>query len=257
MKDIVTEYWLNYKMAAIEFGDKPNDHALKSKFAIVTIHDANPAYSDKISRAINELNKLNIPYNFAIIPHFRKKQENDITKNTEWIEQILNYGQPVALHGLYHEDENGKIEDFHNLDFKCAQEELKKGIEIFDKAEIKTDVFIPPTWAINKYTIDALISLGFNIVETESEIVLLNKNTRLHTDILNWDQGLPQANQLFLGINKRRYKEKVMANTQMVRIAIHPKDSENALQDQKEMINGLKDINYNFLTYNDIEGLFG
>lgn len=47
-----------------------------------------------------------------------------------------------------------------------------------------------------------------------------------------------------------------MANTQMVRIAIHPKDSENALQDQKEMINGLKDINYNFLTYNDIEGLF-
>jgi hypothetical protein len=29
------------------------------------------------------------------------------------------------------------------------------------------------------------------------------------------------------------------------------------MQDQKEMINGLKDINYNFLTYNDIEGLFG
>jgi hypothetical protein len=62
---------------------------------------------------------------------------------------------------------------------------------------------------------------------------------------------------LFLGINKRRYKEKVMANTQMVRIVIHPKDSENALQDQKEMINGLKDINYNFLTYKDIEELFG
>lgn len=80
MKDVVTEYWLNYKMATIEFGDKPNDHALKSKFAIVTIHDASPAYSDKISRAINELNKLNIPYNFAVIPRFRKKQENDITK---------------------------------------------------------------------------------------------------------------------------------------------------------------------------------
>lgn len=55
VKDVVTDYWFNYKMATIEFGDEPQnekDHALKSKFAIVlkskfaivTIHDACPIF---------------------------------------------------------------------------------------------------------------------------------------------------------------------------------------------------------------------
>ena len=43
----------------------------------------------------------------------------------------------------------------------------------------------------------------------------------------------------------------------MVRIAIHPKDHEKALIDQKEMIQGLKDVNYTFLWYKDVERLFG
>jgi hypothetical protein len=53
------------------------------------------------------------------------------------------------------------------------------------------------------------------------------------------------------------YRNKVMCNTQMVRIAIHPKDHEHALSDQKEMIQGLKDVNYTFLRYEDVERLFG
>jgi hypothetical protein len=48
-----------------------------------------------------------------------------------------------------------------------------------------------------------------------------------------------------------------MDNSQMIRMAIHPRDPEEALDDQKEMIHGLKDVNYNFLTYNDIAKLFG
>jgi hypothetical protein len=48
-----------------------------------------------------------------------------------------------------------------------------------------------------------------------------------------------------------------MGNTQLVRIAIHPKDPSQALADQTEMIEGLKHINYNFLWYGDIEKLFG
>ena len=33
--------------------------------------------------------------------------------------------------------------------------------------------FVPPTWTINKETIDALSQLQFNIVETEEEILIL------------------------------------------------------------------------------------
>jgi predicted deacetylase len=65
--------------------------------------------------------------------------------------------------------------------------------EIFSKVGIvgiKIDVFVPPTWTVNKQAMDALRELDFNIVETEEEILILNKktHTRLHTNILNWDQ---------------------------------------------------------------------
>jgi hypothetical protein len=52
MKDVVTSYWFNYKMATIELGDMPQEetgeHVLKSKFAIITIRDVSPEYSDRI-----------------------------------------------------------------------------------------------------------------------------------------------------------------------------------------------------------------
>jgi predicted deacetylase len=192
-----------------------------------------------------------------VIPRFKQKQENAITNNTEWLEEIMDYKQPIALHGLYHEDQNGKIEDFHNFDLKRAQEDLKKGMDIFIKAGITSDIFIPPTWAVNKYTIDTLLYMGFSLAETEEEILLLKKNTRLHTDVLNWDVGSEMLSKIFLKINKRHYREKIMNNSQMIRMAIHPRDPEEALDDQTEMIQGLKEINYNFLTYNDVLQLFG
>ncbi|PWU82255.1 MAG: hypothetical protein DLM72_02825 [Candidatus Nitrosopolaris wilkensis] len=87
--------------------------------------------------------------------------------------------------------------------------------------------------------------------------MILKKNTRLHTDILNWDRGSKETNRVFCRINKQLYERKVMGNTQMVRIAIHPKDEKQALADQKEMIQGLQDINYTFLHYGEIVRLFG
>ena len=82
------------------------------------------------------------------------------------------------------------MEEFRDLTLEDAQAEIKKGMEILQDVGISTDIFVPPTWTINKETIDALSQLQFNIVETEEEILILDKNTRLATNILNWDAGL-------------------------------------------------------------------
>jgi predicted deacetylase len=262
MKDVVTAYWLNYKMATIDLGDRPKEeaeeHVLKSKFAIVTIHDVSPEYQDRIINFANELENLKIPYNFAVIPYHNQEEKNDIRKNADLIRAVKSYNQPIALHGLYHEH-NGDIEEFRDLNLQETQNEIRQAVEIFSEAGIgkKAEVFVPPTWTINKQTMHVLIELGFSIVETEDEIIILNKNTRLQANILNWDQGSKELNHILLDTNKRSYRNKVMCNTQMVRIAIHPKDHENALRDQKEMIQGLKDVNYTFLRYEDVERLFG
>ena len=72
--DIITSHWFNYKMATIELGDRPEkeveENVLKSKFAIVTIHDVSPEYIiDKIYCMAKELEKFNVQYNFAMIPY--------------------------------------------------------------------------------------------------------------------------------------------------------------------------------------------
>jgi predicted deacetylase len=261
MKDVITSYWFNYKMSTIEFGDRSKEeaqeHILKSKFAIITVHDITPKYGERVFQLADELEKLKVRYNFAVIPWYNQEQEYDIRKDSKFIKQILDYNQPIALHGLYHE-RNGSIEHFNDLSFDDSKKEFKKGLEMLSESGIKNvDAFVPPTWSINKHTMEALNEVNLNIIETDEEILVLSKNLRLHSNILNWDQGSKEANRNFLNINKTLYEKKVMGNTQLIRIAIHPKDPEQALAYQKEMIEGLKDINYNFLWYGDIEKLFG
>jgi len=258
VKDVVSSYWLQYKMATIELGETGvAEHALKSKFAIVTIHDVSPAYSKRIIRAADALAELDIPFGFAIIPRFRMNQEYDIGSNSDWVARIKSYKQPMVLHGLYHEDNVGAIEDFHNFSFDEAMKHLKNGLSLLAKAGISTNVFVPPTWAVNKDTLEALARNGISLVETDEEILLLNKNTRLHTSILNCDRGSSNFNRLSIEMNRREFRQKILQNSQMVRMAIHPKDDDLALSDQKEMIQGLKDMNYNFLSYDDVMQFFG
>jgi predicted deacetylase len=97
-----------------------------------------------------------------------------ITNNIQWFRKILDYKQPIALHGLFHEDQNGRIEDFHNFDFNKAWRDLKEGAEILVAAGKTSSFFIYPKWAVNKNAMDALLSLGFSLAETEEEILLLN-----------------------------------------------------------------------------------
>jgi predicted deacetylase len=228
----------------------------KKFFAVVTIHDVAPEYSDKIFRAADELEKLDIHYNLAVIPYLKKRKENLISANPEFVKKVLGYGQEITLHGNYHESYDGKIEDFHRFSIEEAKKHLENALNVFKDAGITTSVFIPPTWAINKPTIDDLIQLGFSIVETKEEILNLDskKTRRLHASVLNWDQtGSPHKNKEYLAKNKQLYRLQIMQeNSRLIRIAIHPKDPEEALQDQIEMIQSLKDMNYSFLSYGEI-----
>ena len=230
----------------------------KKFFAIVTIHDVAPEYSDKIFRVADELEKLGIHYNLAIIPYLKERKENLISGNPEFVNKILRYGQEIALHGNYHETEDGKIEDFHTYSIEEAKNHLQNAINVVKEAGISnTNVFVPPTWAINKPTIDDLIQLGFRLAEAKEEILIIysrKKTKRLHASVLNWDEyGSPQKNIECLTKNKQLYRLKVMQrNSRLIRIAIHPRDPEEALQDQIEMIQGLKDMNYSFLGYGEM-----
>ena len=48
---------------------------LNEKLVITTIHDACPTFSTKIFKMADELERLNIKFNIALIPFFREKED--------------------------------------------------------------------------------------------------------------------------------------------------------------------------------------
>jgi predicted deacetylase len=108
------------------------------------------------------------------------------------------------LHGLYHNNRHGVLDDFHTRAKSAAEEEIRAGLEIFQEVRIKAKTFVPPAWHLNCASIKVLQKLGFKVAETQKVLVLLYHNAyrKLFTaKTLNWDSyGQPKQNSKNLNI---------------------------------------------------------
>jgi predicted deacetylase len=220
---------------------------------VVTIHDACPAFSAKIFESADELERLNIHYNIALVPFFNEKQ--DLPRFPEFVSTIKSYKNcDIVLHGLYHEDKNGQFDNFDTTTEADAEEQIRAGLEIFHEIGINTNVFIPPAWKLNNSSIKVLEKLGFKLAEMQEEYILLLSQQEFKkiklAKVLNWDStGYPEKNIVNVGRDERAFKSQVKEKPQIIRIALHPRDPTEALGDQKQMILILKDSGYEIPTY--------
>ena len=77
----------------------PEKHQSRMPLGVVTIHDACPAFSTKIFESADELERLDIKYNIALIPFFNEKQ--DLPAFPEFVDKIKSYKNcDIVLHGL-------------------------------------------------------------------------------------------------------------------------------------------------------------
>ncbi|MDQ3868627.1 MAG: DUF2334 domain-containing protein [Thermoproteota archaeon] len=234
----------------------PDQKQLDVPLAVVTIHDACPAFSSKIFEFTEEVERLDIKYNIALVPFFNEKQ--DLPRFPEFVDKIKSCkGCEVALHGLYHENKNGQFDDFHTVTKAAAEEEIRAGLEIFQEIGIKTNVFVPPAWKLNNSSIKILEKLGFTLAEMQEEFILLLSDKAFRKikvpKVLNWDStGYPEKNIINVGKDERRFKLLMEEEPQIIRIALHPRDPHQALIEQKEMILELKDQGYRMLTYMEL-----
>lgn len=223
--------------------------------AVVTIHDACPAFSSKIFKFTDEVERLDIKYNIALVPFFNEKQ--DLPSFPEFVDKIKSCKRcEIALHGLYHENRNGQFDDFHTVTKAAAEEEIRAGLEIFQEIRIKPNVFVPPAWKLNDSSIKVLEKLGFILAEMQEEFILLSDKAFRKIKVpkvLNWDStGYPEKNIVNVGKDERRFKLLMEEEPQIIRIALHPRDPHQALKEQKEMICELKDKGYRMLTYTEL-----
>jgi predicted deacetylase len=228
---------------------------LKEKLIIVTIHDACPLFSDKIFNLADEIEKLNIKFNVALIPFFNEKE--DITGFPDFVTEILSYKDcQIALHGLYHERKNGEFDNFHSVTKAQAEEEIRAGLEILKEVKIKTNVFIPPAWKLNDASLEILEKLGFEFSEMQERLILISKDSFKKIKVpkvFNWDStGYPEKNTINVRIDENRFLDLIKQEPPIVRIALHPRDPKGALNEQKDMINRLKQEDYYSPLYSEV-----
>ena len=233
----------------------PDQKQLDVPLAVVTIHDACPAFSSKISKFTDEVEGLDIKYNIALVPFFNEKQ--DLSSFPEFVDKIKSCKRcEIALHGLYHENRNGQFDDFHTVTKAAAEQEIRAGLEIFHEIGIKPNVFVPPAWKLNDSSIKVLEKLRFILAEMQEEFILLSDKAFRKIKVpkvLNWDStGYPEKNIVNVGKDKRRFKLLMEEEPQIIRIALHPRDPHQALKEQNEMICELKDKGYRMVTYTEL-----
>jgi predicted deacetylase len=228
----------------------------QTRLGVVTIHDACPAFSTKIFELADELERLDIKFNIALVPFFNEKQ--DLPRFPEFVDKIKSYDNcQIVLHGLYHELKNGQFDNFHDTKEADAEEQVRAGLEIFHEIGINTDVFIPPAWKLNNSSIKVLEKLGFKLAEEQEEYILLLSQGEFKKiklpKVLNWDStGFPEKNILNMSRDERAFKLQTEERPQIIRITLHPRDPAEAIKDQKQMISILKDSTYEIPTYTEL-----
>jgi predicted deacetylase len=221
---------------------------------IVTIHDACPIYSKKIFRFADLLENLGINYNIAVVPFFNEKQ--DLPRFPKFVEQVKDCKGEIVLHGLYHEKTNGQLDDFHTRSIAITEVDIRAGLQIFQEVGISTNVFVPPRWRLSTISINILKKLGFKLAETQEKFIIITqrKFRKIHVPkVLSWDSyGDAEKNVVNVARNKRRFNRLLHDNVELIRIALHPKDPPQSLDDVKEMIVALQDRGYEALKYRQL-----
>ena len=134
-----------------------------------------------------------------MLPLFHFYHTEDLSRFPDFVDKLKSYKRcEIVLHGLYHEDRNGQMDDFHTKSKGTTEEELRTGLEIFEQVGIKTSVFIPPQWKLSSDSIEVLENLGFSLAEMQEEFFLLShqpfKKIKV-SKVLSWDlTGHPDQN---------------------------------------------------------------
>jgi predicted deacetylase len=235
---------------------------IERKIAIITIHDINPSCAEKLQLIADELNQLKVKYNLSVVPYYDKKY--NIKDNLAFCTQISSLLQldnvELTLHGLYHQIEE-KIEDFDSQSKEQEKNEIQQGLEILSSAKLsKPSTFIPPAWHLSRQAIEALKDLNFEIAESRSALEFIQRRKKyLISPVINWDKyGDKEKNKETLNQNKQEFYTHLFnidgESYGLFRMAIHPpNDPDEALTDQIEMINYLKEKEYyKFMNYSDL-----
>jgi len=71
--------------------------------------------------------------------------------------------------------------------------------------------------------------------------------------VFNWDStGYPEKNTINIRIDGNRFQDLITQEPHIIRIALHSRDPDDALNEQKDMINSLQKEDYSIPLYSEL-----
>ena len=215
--------------------------------AIVTVHDVTPWFENRILQIDTMLRSEKISYARGVVPFYHNRQECDLASSSRFVDYLKSEPTEIVLHGYAHagwfmEDE------FGFASHTKATELLRLGKEKLDSLGLKTYGFIPPMWRLSSPAVSALRELGFEFTETIRRLLDLRKQSSYESFVCGYHVGNRTLNQSLLLLNWVNFHTKLRRHT-LVRLAIHPQDSDSALRQAMSFILQLKRDGYVFHNY--------
>lgn len=168
----------------------------------------------------------------------------DAPEFCNWLRSARGAGHEVVLHGFRHIDESSTPinpaalfmarvytageGEFHRIDCRLAREKLATGRYIINQCSgERPDGFVAPAWLLAHRCIPLLEQMGFLYTTTLEHIILLQQQRQISAPAIS----ISTRSALRRRISKTwmRWMEKLTAQTEILRIAVHPGDLEHPL----------------------------
>lgn len=217
---------------------------------ILSVHDVTPAFSEQIKNLKAMLTSLDLPKIFLVTPLYRGLQENNLTRNAEFVDCLKAEPSEIILHGLTHVGTFMENE-FASIDPIEAKRRIKIGMDILKNVGLETQGFVAPMWNINQNVMKILKKERFSFTETFFSIVDLERDRKIRSLVCNYNFGNSVINRLVLIPNSANFLLK-KASRRLIRIALHPQDSDATLKHIKRLLLELKKKGFDFLQYREV-----
>ncbi len=213
---------------------RPSEH----RALCVSIHDVAPSTWDACRRLIDGVHQVaNIPLTLLVVPNYHRLGEFVSGGYGEQLQQCIDRGDELALHGYTHLDEEPirlwsrfsrtvrtrREGEFAALSQTHANLRLQQGAAWFAQRGWPLSGFVAPAWLLSSGTWRALRDFRFSYTTTLNRFYLLPQLQPILSPSLVVSSRAPWLYRASMVRN--RLLSSALADGALVRLSLHPPDA--------------------------------
>jgi len=207
--------------------------------AILSLHDVSPHSWEIYQPFIERVTSCgDISLTLLVVPDFHRMGRMDRYPDfCRAMDAHVRRGDELVLHGYYHEDTAARprtpgqwwkrriatVEgEFSTLTESAAQEQIERGLTLFDKFGWPVDGFVAPGWQTSSGARAALSKSSFFYTGDRTHLYRLPDWNALEVPTLVWSARTAARRIASRAVNE--WHKKHFSRAEMVRYVVHPGD---------------------------------